>query len=110
MPISDYERVTVRLPKTDVADLAERVDAGEYPNRSEAIRQAVSGLLDDADTDGQRRRRPQRALADGGREESDSGDTESVGASDDTDETIPLQVVTGLRALDAQDRQERESA
>lgn len=35
------ERVSVRLPADEVAQLDERVERGQFPNRSEAIRTAV---------------------------------------------------------------------
>lgn len=39
------QRVTARIPEDDVSALDERVDAGKFANRSEAIRIAVRELL-----------------------------------------------------------------
>lgn len=41
------ERVTVRMPREQVKRLELRVDQGEFPNLSEAVRQAVRDMLDD---------------------------------------------------------------
>jgi len=43
------ERVTLRMTQEMVAELESHVDAGAYPNRSEAVRDAVRekfGLVD----------------------------------------------------------------
>lgn len=48
------ERVTLRVPKAKVEELERHVDAGEFPNRSEAIRTAIRDLLDDMDDPGHR--------------------------------------------------------
>lgn len=39
------ERVTLRIPDQQLKGVEERVDAGEFPNRSEAIRAAVRDFL-----------------------------------------------------------------
>ena len=39
------DRVTLRLPRRQVKELDAMVDAGEFPNRSEAIRTAVRDML-----------------------------------------------------------------
>ena len=39
------ERVTFRVENDDLESVEELVDAGEYPNRSEALRHAVKLLL-----------------------------------------------------------------
>lgn len=44
---SKMERVTVRVPKA----LLERVDASEFPNRSEAIRAGLWAVVDGSDRD-----------------------------------------------------------
>lgn len=41
------DRVTVRLDEDDIEELEALVEAGEYPNRSEAIRDGVRQLLAD---------------------------------------------------------------
>ena len=35
------DRVTLRVPKRQLEEIERAVDAGEYPNRSEAIRAAI---------------------------------------------------------------------
>lgn len=40
------DRVTLRLPKEQLDELEQLVDQGRYPNRSEAIRDAVRQLVD----------------------------------------------------------------
>jgi Arc/MetJ-type ribon-helix-helix transcriptional regulator len=40
------DRVTLRMPTAQVEGLEAAVEAGEFPNRSEAIRYAVRELLD----------------------------------------------------------------
>ena len=47
MAMSTMERVTLRIPKQQIEDVEELVDSGEFPNRSEAIRQAVRELIDE---------------------------------------------------------------
>lgn len=39
------ERITVRIPEKQLDDVEELVESGEYPNRSEAIREAVRNML-----------------------------------------------------------------
>jgi len=39
------ERVTFRATKEQLAEVEALVDAGEFPNRSEAIREAVRQLV-----------------------------------------------------------------
>jgi len=46
------KRVTLRVPEAKVDELDRQVDAGEFPNRSEAIRTAIRDLLDDMDDPG----------------------------------------------------------
>ncbi len=41
------ERITIRLPKQQINMIGLMVDAGEFPSKSEAIRAAVRGLVDD---------------------------------------------------------------
>jgi antitoxin ParD1/3/4 len=41
------ERVTLRIPRQQVASVEQLVETGEYPNRSEAIRSAVRTLVDE---------------------------------------------------------------
>ncbi len=43
------QRVTMRIPDEQIGGLEDLVDAGEYPNRSEAVRAAVRDLLDQHD-------------------------------------------------------------
>lgn len=38
------ERVTLRIPKSQLEQVEELVETGEFPNRSEAIRHAVRDL------------------------------------------------------------------
>lgn len=53
------ERLTVRIPKKHYEELTDLVEDDEYPNRSEAVREAVRDFLDDLDQDdGGRRRWP----------------------------------------------------
>jgi antitoxin ParD1/3/4 len=40
------QRITLRLPEQQVSLLQQMVDAGEYPNVSEAVRAAVRELVD----------------------------------------------------------------
>ena len=42
-------RVTVRMPDQQVEEIDELIDAGTFPNRSEAIRAAIRDLLADRD-------------------------------------------------------------
>ncbi|GAB3669617.1 ribbon-helix-helix protein, CopG family [Halopiger thermotolerans] len=44
------QRITLRVPKTQLEDLDALVDEGEYPNRSEAVREAIQQLLAGDDT------------------------------------------------------------
>jgi Arc/MetJ-type ribon-helix-helix transcriptional regulator len=46
---SATERVTFRLPESQLEALEALAEQGEYPNRSEAIRCAVRQLLEDGD-------------------------------------------------------------
>lgn len=39
------ERVTVRVPTAQLEDIEALVEAGRYPNRSEAIRAAIGQLV-----------------------------------------------------------------
>jgi len=41
------ERVTLRAPAQQIESIEQLVDAGEFPNRSEAIRAAIRDLVDD---------------------------------------------------------------
>lgn len=43
--MSDDERVTLRLPSRELRLLDVFVDTGMFPNRSEAIRQAIKDLI-----------------------------------------------------------------
>lgn len=45
------DRITLRIPEAQLAALESRVDDGEFPNRSEAIRHAVRELLGEEETD-----------------------------------------------------------
>jgi Arc/MetJ-type ribon-helix-helix transcriptional regulator len=40
------QRITLRLPEQQIKVLQQMVDAGEYPNISEAVRAAVRELVD----------------------------------------------------------------
>jgi Arc/MetJ-type ribon-helix-helix transcriptional regulator len=40
------QRITLRLPERQINLLQQMVDAGEYPNVSEAVRAAVRELVD----------------------------------------------------------------
>ena len=42
------ERVTFRAPAEQIEEIEQLVDDGEYPNRSEAVRDAVRDLIDRA--------------------------------------------------------------
>lgn len=42
------ERVTLRIPKTQIEEVEQLVEEGEYHNRSAAIRDGVRKLLKDA--------------------------------------------------------------
>jgi antitoxin ParD1/3/4 len=48
------ERVTLRIPKQQVEQVERMVETGEYPNRSEAIRDAVRDMLAEHDTEQRR--------------------------------------------------------
>jgi Arc/MetJ-type ribon-helix-helix transcriptional regulator len=61
----EMERVTLRMPVEQVEQVEARVESGEFPNRSEAIRAAVRELLGE-ETDN-RSERTRRARTDGGR-------------------------------------------
>lgn len=50
------QRITLRLPEQQINLLEQMVDAGEYPNVSEAVRAAVRELVD---------KRASRVLKDG---------------------------------------------
>ncbi|OLZ40004.1 transcriptional regulator [Natrinema saccharevitans] len=41
------ERVTLRIPKQQIDEVEQLVDAGEFPNRSEAIRSAVREMINE---------------------------------------------------------------
>jgi len=41
------ERVTLRIPKQQIEEIEQMVETGEFPNRSEAIRAAVRGMIKD---------------------------------------------------------------
>lgn len=41
------ERVTVRLPRSVLDAIDDRVESGEYPNRSEVVRDALAEELDE---------------------------------------------------------------
>ncbi len=43
------ERVTLRIPEQQVEAVEALVDDGEYPNRSEAIREAVRTMVKEKD-------------------------------------------------------------
>lgn len=45
MPTDAMTLVTVRLPREQLAAVEALVDAGEYPNTSEAIRAAIEAML-----------------------------------------------------------------
>lgn len=47
---SDLDRVTTRVPKKHVREVEQLVDDGEYPNRSEAIRDAIRQMLREYNT------------------------------------------------------------
>lgn len=64
-------RVTLRIPAQQVEDAEALVEAGEFPNRSEVIRQALRDFLKDYDYDDDQDAAPvwERVRADGGRDE-----------------------------------------
>jgi Arc/MetJ-type ribon-helix-helix transcriptional regulator len=39
------ERITLRIPKQQIAEVEQMVERGEFPNRSEAIRAAIREML-----------------------------------------------------------------
>tara|TARA_B100000809_G_C15046744_1_gene497522 strand:- start:305 stop:481 length:177 start_codon:yes stop_codon:yes gene_type:complete len=39
------ERITLRIPKQQIAEVEQMVERGEFPNRSEAIRTAIREML-----------------------------------------------------------------
>lgn len=41
------ERVTLRIPKAQIDEIEDLVETGEFPSKSEAIRQAVREMIDD---------------------------------------------------------------
>jgi Arc/MetJ-type ribon-helix-helix transcriptional regulator len=41
------ERVTLRIPKQQIEEVERMVETGEFPNRSEAIRSAVRGMINE---------------------------------------------------------------
>lgn len=45
------ERVTVRIPDEQVDALEDLVEQGEYPTKSEAVREAIRDLFDEKDSD-----------------------------------------------------------
>jgi len=45
------ERVTLRIPKTQLETVEKQVEDGEFPNRSEAIRHAISEIFGGDATD-----------------------------------------------------------
>ncbi len=51
---TDTERVTVRLPDDLEADYEDLVDAGVYPNLSEALRAGLRAGHDEIDSGGER--------------------------------------------------------
>jgi len=56
------ERVTLRIPKQQIDEVEQLVETGEYPNRSEAIRDAVRDLIgEQAETTNERNRFRMRA-------------------------------------------------
>lgn len=50
----EMDRITVRIPKPQVEDIEARVNDGEFPNRSEAVRAGVRELLNDEQDGGRR--------------------------------------------------------
>lgn len=52
------ERVTLRVPKQQLEEVEEMVEAGEFPNRSEAIRAAIRDLLNEHGHGRDQERRP----------------------------------------------------
>jgi len=44
-------KVTLRIPRQQIERVDEIVDRGEYPSRSEAIRDAIRGVLDESSDD-----------------------------------------------------------
>ncbi len=67
------ERVTVRIPKTQLEDLEALVEQGIYPNRSEMIREAVRDLLDEHDASADALARDPDYMTDGGERVSHCG-------------------------------------
>lgn len=57
------ERATIRVPEQQLDRVETLVEAGNYPNRSEAIRAAIRQLLEDEYPETEQR----FAYADGGR-------------------------------------------
>lgn len=49
------ERVTLRIPKQQIEAVEQLVETGEFPNRSEAIRSAVRDMINEENTERQRR-------------------------------------------------------
>ncbi|MFC6718699.1 ribbon-helix-helix domain-containing protein [Natrialbaceae archaeon GCM10025810] len=56
------ERVTLRIPKQQIEEVEQLVDAGEFPNRSEAIRSAVREMINEQQ-DGRREQSGKHSLA-----------------------------------------------
>ncbi|EMA49864.1 MULTISPECIES: ribbon-helix-helix domain-containing protein [Halococcus] len=52
------ERVTLRIPKQQIAEVEQMVEHGEYPNRSEAIRAAVREMVAEEGRDDSPTKRP----------------------------------------------------
>ena len=52
------ERVTLRIPKQQIAEVERMVDTGEFPNRSEAIRSAVREMVNEQDAESREGQRP----------------------------------------------------
>ncbi|PSP45234.1 ribbon-helix-helix protein, CopG family [Halobacteriales archaeon QH_10_70_21] len=52
------ERVTLRIPKQQIAEVERMVDTGEFPNRSEAIRSAVREMVNEQDAESGEGTRP----------------------------------------------------
>ncbi|PSP66573.1 ribbon-helix-helix protein, CopG family [Halobacteriales archaeon QS_1_69_70] len=52
------ERVTLRIPKQQIAEVERMVDTGEFPNRSEAIRSAVREMVNEQDAESGEGQRP----------------------------------------------------
>jgi len=55
---NNMERVTLRIPKQQIAEVERMVDTGEFPNRSEAIRSAVREMVNEQDAESGEGQRP----------------------------------------------------